>query len=400
MSRREKTGTVPSAVHDSAVPAAPCAGRSGRSPVFPPSRRARPTEPRRAKVPACAAFTAWILAALATSAFAAASTLQDAPANHRVRRAHYLMGTVFEITAEGPGREQTAAAIEEAFQAIRRADQELSHYRADSGLSRFNRLGERGAVTISADLHSVLAQSIEYGKISLGAFDVTIGPLVRLWRQAAERNRAPTGEELREARNRTGDERIVLLPDSRARFASGGVEVNLGAIGKGWAVDRAREVLARRGIADALISAGTSTLYAMGDDGEAPGSPGWLVGIRDPRGSEHDVLLTLRLRDAALSTSGSYERFHEIGGRRYSHIIDPRTGRPVQSMLSASVVAPGATEADALSTALFVLGLDEGEKLARRLGREAVLTAQDPASGEMLTRHVFRPSKVSHADQR
>lgn len=279
------------------------------------------------------------------------------------------MGTLFEITAYGAERQATAQAVEDAFAVIGRADDVMSHYREESDLMRLNRRAAQEAVPVPADLYAVLSEAIKYGELSGGAFDVTVGPLVRLWNRAGETARLPSSEQIREARAQVGFRSVRLLPGTRVRFARTGVEVNLGGIGKGWAVDRAADLLRGRGIRTALINAGASTFYALG---HGPDGTGWAVAVRDPCRTE-STLATIRLREGSLSTSAGYERYWEIEGERYGHIIDPRSGWPVEPLAGVTVTAPAATESDALSTAVFVLGAEEGEALLRRLGRRGLL---------------------------
>ena len=285
-----------------------------------------------------------------------------------VCRARYVMGTIFEITAYGADREETVRAVEQSFAAIRRADEILSHYRAESDLMRLNGSASQGAVTVGPDLYRVLEEALRFARLSEGAFDVTVGPLVRLWSEAAERDRAPSEQEILEARRRVGSAKVELLPERQVRFAQEGLEITLGAIGKGWAVDQAVAVLKRRGVRHALVSAGMSTVFALGDDGSGEG---WDLSVRNP--IEDDPLATFRIRDQAVSTSAAYERYWEIAGKRFGHILDPRSGQPVAGMLSATVVASTATTADALSTAAYVMGVDEGSALLRRLNLEGLL---------------------------
>ena len=289
-----------------------------------------------------------------------------------VRRAHYVMGTIFEITAFGEDRARVGRAVEQAFARIRQSDEVLSHYRPDSALSLMNRMAADGGVEVPAELDRLLKESIRLSVLSDGAFDVTTGGLVALWGRCGEENRLPTTEEIRRGRQALGSGVVQLNGHRRVQFGHPGVAVNFGAIGKGWAVDRAVAALRAGGVNHALVSAGTSTLYALGSNGRGQG---WLVAVRDPEGGEAPVK-EFRLRDQAISTSAGYERFIEVGGKRYSHILDPRSGWPVEGMLSATVLAPTATEADALSTAAYVLGAGEGGTLLERLGREGFLIAR------------------------
>ena len=322
---------------------------------------------------------------LTAEVVAVSATLQP---GHRqaVRRAHYVMGTIFEITAYGADREETVAAVEQSFAAIRQADEILSHYRAESDLMRLNRSASRGAVTVARDLYRVLEEALRFARLSEGAFDVTVGPLVRLWVEAANRDREPSEQEIIETRKRVGSAKVELLPELQVRFAHKGLEINLGAIGKGWAVDQAVAVLKRHGVRNAFVSAGTSTVFALGDDGLGEG---WEVSVRNPI-HEGDPLATFRIRDQAISTSAAYERYWEIAGNRFGHILDPRSGQPAAGMLSATVAAPTATAADALSTAAYVMGVEQGSALFRRLNLEGLL-APFPGSGSPENRIIRRP---------
>ena len=328
---------------------------------------------------------------LTAEVVAAPASLQP---GHRqvVRRAHYVMGTIFEITAYGADREETVAAVEQSFTAIRQADEILSHYRAESDLMRLNRSASQGTVTVDRDLYRVLEEALRFARLSEGAFDVTVGPLVRLWSEAAGRDRAPSEQEILETRKRVGSAKVELLPELQVRFAQRGLEINLGAIGKGWAVDQAVAVLRRHGVRDAFVSAGTSTVFALGDDGLGEG---WEVSVRNPIAG--DPLATFRICDRAVSTSAAYERYWEITGNRFGHILDPRSGQPAVSMLSATVVAPTATAADALSTAAYVMGIEEGSALFRRLNLEGLLVPL-PGSGSPESRIIRRPGSSALVD--
>ncbi|MCP5113781.1 MAG: FAD:protein FMN transferase [bacterium] len=290
-----------------------------------------------------------------------------------VRRARYVMGTIFEITAHGSDSRRVTKAVEKAFEAIRQSDRTLSHYVADSDLSRFN--ASRGTYEASEELYQVVARSIELSQATSGAFDITVAGLVTRWERAAGVNQLPSGAEIAALLRGAGCDHIRLQPGNRLSRANPNVRINVGGIGKGWAVDRAIAVLGEHGIHNALVSAGTSTVYGLG---HPPGEPAWKVGVRDPRGGDGAVRF-YDLRDKAISTSAGYERYFEIEGRRHSHILDPRTGWPVDHTLSATVIASGATEADALSTAVYVLGATEGAVLIRRLGLEAYIVASDGA---------------------
>ncbi len=295
-------------------------------------------------------------------------------------RARYVMGTLFEITVRTADPERAKAAIEAAFAAIRRSDETLSHWRTDNALAAFNRAPVGEPVAAPEELYQLLALADRYRRISHGAFDIAVAPLVELWRRCAEEGRLPREAEIRAARAVTGGGCVELLDDGRVRRLRAGCAVQFGAIGKGWAIDRAAEVLRQYGIRHAFISAGSSSIFAMGDGGEGAG---WIVAIRDPR-HPGAVLGEFRLRDGAVSTSAVGERSFKIAGRYYPHILDPRTGRPAVGVSSITVVAPTGAEADALSTAAFVLGVPEGLVLLNELQRDAWLL---DAEGRM---HIVR----------
>ena len=320
-----------------------------------------------------ATFSLLTLGAFCLSALPARSS---GPELQLVRRAHYQMGTIFEISAYGKKEDtrRTAAAIEEAFAEIRKADQMMSDYRADSDLTRLNQNGGTAFVPVPAELYDLLQEAVKYSRLTGGAFDVTSGPLVTAWQRAAGQTRLPSDAELRRLLPLVGDSRLLFDDEQQAvRFDRPGVRVDLGAIAKGWAVDRAAAVLRRRGIERALISAGTSTLYAIGSP---PSQQAWEIGIRHPGSAnveddatqdEEKILATVALKDEALSTSASYEKYLEIQGKKYSHLLDPRSGIPAEGILSATVIAPTATESDALSTGVFILGMERAAALLRRL---------------------------------
>ncbi len=287
-----------------------------------------------------------------------------------VCRARYVMGSVFEITARGGDESRITAAVEAAFAVIRRADEVLSHYREDSDLSRLNRAPAGASVEVDPQLSELLIRANRLARATGGTFRVTVAPLVELWQAAGTLPAPPDRFAARE------DSRLDcyrVLDDRHVTRVAPGCRIEFGAIGKGWAADRAVTVLRQRGVEHALVSAGTSTVYAIGSNGR---DEGWPVSVRDPRDAEA-VAHSFLLRNAAVSTSANYEQFRVIAGREYGHIIDPRTGWPVEGAQSVTVVAPTGTEADALSTAVFVLGAEHGADFLRRRGREGFIVGPD-----------------------
>jgi thiamine biosynthesis lipoprotein len=280
------------------------------------------------------------------------------------------MACLYAIEAYGPDADGLPRIVDEAFDEVDRIDRLMSHYRADSALSRLNRDAARGPVAVEAELFDFIAEALRYNRDSGGAFDVTVGPLMKAWGFFRGDGRVPSEDELRVARSHVDGAHVKLNPIARTiAFDHAGVELDLGGIAKGYAVDRVASLLKRRGISAALISAGGSSIYGLG---APPGREGWDVEVQDPVDPRR-AALTVRLRDRALSVAGSSEKSFEAGGVTYSHIMDPRSGRPVQGVLTVAVLSDSATAGDALDDAFFVLGAEGSRAYLRRLpGTEAM----------------------------
>jgi thiamine biosynthesis lipoprotein len=273
------------------------------------------------------------------------------------------MACVYAIDAYGPDAQALPRIVEEALDEVDRIDRLMSHYKADSPLSRLNRQASQQPVTVDPELFDFIAEAMRYNRDSDGAFDITVGPLMKAWGFFRGEGRMPSAGELANARRHVGATHVVLDPNARSiRFDEPGVELDLGGIAKGYAVDRAVRLLRERDVSAALVDAGGSTIYGMG---VPPGRGGWEVSIQDPVDSGK-VARTVRLKDRALSVAGSSEKYFEVGGRRYSHIMDPRTGSPVQGVLSVAVLTDTGTAGDALDDAFFVLGPERSAKLLKR----------------------------------
>lgn len=255
------------------------------------------------------------------------------------------------------------AAAFAAFDAVADVDAAMSDYKEDSELSRFNRRSGQGDVAVSAPLMEVLQSARRFSALSGGAFDVTVGPAVQLWRRARKEGHLPDAEDLRATLGRVGWNRLRLDPArGTARLDREGMRLDLGAIAKGYACDRALRALQARGVRRALVDAEGD--LALGDP--PPERASWRVRIA----GEPDK--TLLLARCGVATSGDAERYVEVGGRRFSHIVDPRTGLGLETRSQVTVVAPDGMSADALATALSVLGAEKGIALAESLqGTEA-----------------------------
>jgi FAD:protein FMN transferase len=263
-------------------------------------------------------------------------------------------------------------AAREALDEIDRLEETLSVFRPTSLISRINRAAAETPVEADPATLDLLERCVELHRATAGAFDITSTPLSRCWGFLFREGCLPSPDAIDEARRSVGCDAVRI--DRHAGtvcFDRPGIEVNLNAIGKGYALDRVASRMRRRGVARALLSAGRSSLLAIGS-----GRIGWDVEIVSPRRSA--PLATVRLRDAALGTSGAGEQFIVVNGTRYGHVIDPRTGWPASGVLSASVIAPSAAAADALSTAFLIGGAGLAERYcAAHPGVVAVITEED-----------------------
>jgi thiamine biosynthesis lipoprotein len=279
-----------------------------------------------------------------------------------LKRTQILMGTVVEIKVWGEDEENVKSALDAAFNEIERIDNLMSIYKRESEISLLNRLG---SLVPSEDVMEVIRRSVKFSRLSRGAFDVTCKPLLSLWSRAKERGELPTQEELKQALSLVGWENLEIDGES-VRFKLKGMQIDLGGVAKGFAVDRAVAVLLKHGVKRAIVNAG-GDMYLLG---KAPRRGGlWQIGVRNPR-VEGELLYVLNIQGGAVATSGSYERYFTIDGKKYSHIIDPKTGWPVgDEVLSVTIVAPDCTTADAVATACFVLGGREGMELIERIDK-------------------------------
>jgi thiamine biosynthesis lipoprotein len=300
---------------------------------------------------------------------------EDRSHSRLVERAQVAMGSEVRFSAWTADEPTAISAFDEGFGEFQRLDALLSVWREGSDVQRLNQAAGIAPVTVDADTLQVLAVAIETGDLTHGKFDVTFAALSDLWKFDHDQdNTLPSPEAIRE-RLPLVDYRSLSIDAARrtAFIARRGMRVHLGGIGKGYAVDRAAAILKRRGLNDFMIRAG-GDIYVAGRRGDRS----WRLGIQDPRGPAEAIFAALDLADAALSTSGDYERFFIKDGRRLHHILDPDRGEPAVGCRSVTIVANRSIAADGLSTGVFVLGPAEGMALIERLpNAEAVIVTAD-----------------------
>jgi FAD:protein FMN transferase len=272
----------------------------------------------------------------------------------RLRQSVSAMGTTFSVALHGRDRDLMEAAVQSAFAEVRRLDRLLSNYRPDSEWSLVNRQAAHHPVAISLELFLLISACLEQSRKTEGAFDITVGPLKRAWGFYRGTGGVPTPEALAAARRHVGYQFVQLDAAVRTvRFDRPGVELDPGGVGKGYAVDRMVDVLRRHGFDTALVGGSKSSLYGLG----APrvGERAWRADISDPERPGTCVAHVL-LNDAALSTSGTGEQCHWSGGKMYSHIVDPRTGWPLQTVAQVSVVTSRALDGEVWAKACLLNG--------------------------------------------
>ena len=290
------------------------------------------------------------------------------------------MACRFEVTL--PLRDQAGVSVaRRALDEVDRLEQQLTVFRESSEVSLINRNAAAAAIYVEPLLFELLLVCQELHLKTEGAFDITSGPFSHVWGFLKRQGRIPHISEIEQARSLVGSEKLLLDRQSRTiRFDRPGIEINLGSIGKGYALDRLRSLLDNR-VQTALLSAGSSSILAIGSGDR--GHNGWTVGIRHPRHKQRRLAI-LQLRDVCLSTSGSEEQFFVHDGQQYSHIIDPRSGWPAQRVTSVTVIAPQAAIADALATAFFVGGSELAERYCAAHAEVLVILLESGAEQPIL----------------
>jgi len=294
-------------------------------------------------------------------ALSLASSFADDQGLERTVDGQFRMGTVLEIEVRGLDPESARMLLGELFAEVAAQERILSSFDPETALSRLNAKAGAGMQPVPDALAELLREAKELGALTGGTFDVTVGPLVELWREAGRTGVLPSAESLRKARERVGLDRIGVELSPPGVDLDTGTVIELGGIAKGFALDRLLPRVVQSGATSALLNFGQSSVHGIG----APeGQQGWRILLRDPDIGAAGVIT---LRDQALSVSVSTGQSVEIEGKRYGHLLDPRTGVPVSEAALAAVVAPSGTRAEALSKALLLLDEDGATALLARL---------------------------------
>ena len=283
---------------------------------------------------------------------------------------HTAMATRWQLLLYAPDARRADELAEIAFDEVDRLEDLLSNYQQRSELSRINRDAAQGPVTTDPETFAFLEVAQQWSEVSGGAFDMTVGPLMKAWGFFRKQGRVPTAADLKSLRTQVGWRKVELDPEQRSvQFRVPGVELDPGGIGKGFAVDAALRLLRGEGIHAAMLSAGSSTIGAIG---APPGTKGWRVTAHDPWHSGREVSWVL-LRDATLSSANCAEKNFVLQGHRFCHIMNPRTLRPVEGVQQVTIIDPSGTSSDALSNALFVLPPEQSARLLASLPQDRAL---------------------------
>lgn len=292
------------------------------------------------------------------------------------------MGTLFRIKLYAANQADAQHAFAAAFARVGKLDRTLSDYKPDSELNRLSQLAVRNPIHVSDDLFRVLAASQQLSEKTGGAFDITVGPLTHLWREARKKGRVPSSAEIKQTQVKCGYRKLRIDPVAQSvEFAEEGMQLDAGAIAKGDAADQALLTIGRCGIRSALVAASGDLAFSDAPPGEA----GWKIGVDSLDSAQARFPKTLVLSNAAVSTSGSTEQHLDAGGVRYSHIIDPQSGLGITRDITVSVIAPKGIEADSLATAVSVLGAERGLSfIEQQPGASAVILVNESSRPKLL----------------
>ena len=287
------------------------------------------------------------------------------------RRTQFIMGTLVEITVSHPDPDVIQAVTTQAFDEMKRIEQLMSTYLPDSEISRINHAAGKEAIPVSPEVEEVIREGLYWSEQSSGAFDITIEPLVYLWNFDGEKEIIPRESTLRKTASLVNFKDIELK-DHTVRLKRHGMAINVGGLAKGYAVDRAISVL-RGKVKNGIVNAG-GDLFAFGQKNKQ--TP-WNIGLQHPR-KPQELLAAFAVQNQAIATSGDYQRYFIKDGVRYHHIFDPQTGKPARLMVSTTIITTEVMDADALATAVFVMGPEKGIEWINSMDNvEAMLVLND-----------------------
>lgn len=316
---------------------------------------------------------------------AKAPDVRAADETYLVKIERWAMACNFAVFLNAGQHPHAAELAVEALDLLEHLEEQMSVYRENSQISLVNRLAAEKSVPVEPPLFGLLERATELWRETDGAFDITAGPLSKVWGFYRRQGELPDRAKLEQAMASVGTQWLELDKDDLSvRFLRPGLELNLGAIGKGYALDRCAEILLAGGVNDFLVHGGLSSALARGTRARgAAERAGWSAGVRHALRADRR-LAELRLEDRGLGTSGSGTQFFHHKGNRYGHILDPRTGQPALGVLSATAIAPSAADADALATAFYVMGLEKtGQYCERHPEVAALLVSSGPKPGRV-----------------
>ena len=299
----------------------------------------------------------------------------DSAVDQATRRTQFIMGTLVEITLSHSDPDVVQAATTQAFDEMQRIEQLMSTYIPDSEISRINRSAGKEAIPVSREVEEVIREGIYWSEQSSGAFDITVEPLVYLWDFDGEKEIIPSENTLRKTASLV-NYKDIEIKDHTVRLKRRGMAINVGGLAKGYAVDRAISIL-RSKVKNGIVNAG-GDLFAFGQ--KKPKTP-WNIGLQHPR-KPQELLAAFAVQNQAIATSGDYQRYFIKDGIRYHHIFDPQTGKPARLMISATIITTEVMDADALATAVFVMGPEKGIEWIDSLDNvEAMVVLEDGSIG-------------------
>ncbi len=278
----------------------------------------------------------------------------------------FTMGTEARIKVLAPNRQTAQDCIEAATEQFNLIEKIFSDKRSDSQISLVNREAFTRPVKVSREVIELIQTSITFSELSGAAFDITVGPLVDLWKQAGDANKMPSDDQIKDALSKVGYDKLIFNEaDSTVRFDVEGMRLDFGGIAKGYAVDLAVEAMQNSGAIGGMVDIG-GNIRCFGKPPKE--QKDWVIGLQNPDlTAPQQVIMTLKLDNKSIATSGNYQRFVTIGGKKFSHIIDPRSGQTIEGLASATIITEQATDADALSTSVTVMGAQEGLKLIEKI---------------------------------